>query len=212
MCTGRLDSLDAIYALDTFGLSVVPRYWLAIERGDPALADELGAILNAYPDMVDMVSLGDLLTSLDGDVRRASPGELGSLEALAFDTQRPQNALGWAALLAAGHTDSLPPMVIPAELRSATPFRAIETVTHAPVLSAFPNPTSGRVVITLPEGLDESVLEVVDPLGRTVHRLSVEAGTRGVELELVQFPNGLYIARLSMAGLRVGEAKFSLIR
>jgi hypothetical protein len=32
------------------------------------------------------------------------------------------------------------------------------------------------------------------------------------KLELDQYPYGLYIARLTMAGLSVGEVKFSLVR
>jgi hypothetical protein len=210
--TGRLDSLNAIYSMDAFGLSVVPQYWLAIERGDAGLAGTLGSVLGQYPDMTDMVNFGNVIAGLDGDVRNASASELAAFEDLAFDTQRAHNALGWAALWATGQTDSLPPMVIPAELRSAIPFRPNEILVNEPVLGAFPNPTSDRVMITLPEGLEESVLEVVDPLGRTVHRVTVSAGTRGVELDLDQYPSGLYIARLDMAGLSVGEVKFSLVR
>lgn len=103
-------------------------------------------------------------------------------------------------------------MVIPSELRSAMPFRPDMSMANEPVLGAFPNPTSGRVMVTLPEGLEESVLEVVDPLGRTVDQITVEAGARGVQLDLDQYPNGLYIARLTMAGMSVGEVKFSLVR
>jgi hypothetical protein len=210
--TGRLDSLNAIYAMDAFGLSVVPQYWLAIERGDAGLADALGSVLGQYPDMTDMVNFGNVIAGLNGDVRNASASELTAFEELAFDTERAHNALGWAALWATGQTDSLPPMVIPAELRSGIPFRPNEILVNEPVLGAFPNPTSDRVMITLPEGLEESVLEVVDPLGRTVDRVTVEAGNRGVELDLDKYPTGLYIARLTMAGLSVGEVKFSLVR
>ena len=32
------------------------------------------------------------------------------------------------------------------------------------------------------------------------------------KLDLDQYPSGLYIARLAMAGLSVGEVKFSLVR
>lgn len=42
--------------------------------------------------------------------------------------------------------------------------------------------------------------------------LPVSNATFGVELDLDQYPSGLYIARLAMAGLSVGEVKFSLVR
>ncbi len=64
-------------------------------------------------------------------------------------------------------------------------------------LSAFPNPTRGRVTLTIPSsfGLRHSSFSVCDPSGRTVLSRPIDSRQSSFDIDLGSLPSGLYFLR-----------------
>ena len=82
----------------------------------------------------------------------------------------------------------------------------------AEVLRAYPNPFNGPIflVYTVPEGVEQVYLRMMDGLGRVVfqQRLAPQDGI--AEVLPSQVANGLHIAALFYDGVRVGTVKITV--
>ncbi|MBL0044995.1 MAG: hypothetical protein IPP33_11560 [Flavobacteriales bacterium] len=84
------------------------------------------------------------------------------------------------------------------------------------MLTAYPNPSDGKepvyLVAQLPEGMEQAILRVVDPAGRTITQTSVTPRTGIVEVAAKGMAAGLYSAALFANGVQLSAAKFEVIR
>ncbi|MBK8949063.1 MAG: hypothetical protein IPM68_09470 [Flavobacteriales bacterium] len=112
-----VDSMDVVLALDPSPTALMARYWLACSRNDAATAATVEAMLHHVEGAADLRDVGAMLLRAQGNWGALDGGDLQDLEAFAFDEGRPGGAIGWAVQLGLAGLDSLPPAVIPAELR-----------------------------------------------------------------------------------------------
>ena len=71
--------------------------------------------------------------------------------------------------------------------------------------SLFPNPTSGRLVISFDEPLRiRSTLEIIDQAGRPVKRFNAEAGQTSLEIDNVAVADGVYLVRMTSGNHTLG--------
>lgn len=84
----------------------------------------------------------------------------------------------------------------------------VAEITQTGELGAFPNPTTGVVHVTMPNGVGSGRLEVFDTAGRSVRDLEVRGGERmQVPVDLSPVTPGLYLLRLSTADGRYYSAR-----
>ena len=209
---GRVDSLDALFALDNLGLSTVARYWLAIAQGDQALVEQLSVELSASVNSDDLIEVGSVLARMQANLGAASVAEVAQLNNLAFDDTRLTNGPAWATLIALGETDSLPPMVLPQEFRSMhlEPERMVDAGVSE--LAAYPNPASDRVMLTLPRGVENGTLQVLDVESRILYEARISGVQPFAEVDVRKWATGLYIGRMLLEGMQVAEVKFNVVR
>ncbi len=81
-------------------------------------------------------------------------------------------------------------------------------------LRAYPNPTAGPLylVYTVPEGVEQAELRVMDTMGRLAYSQRVAPQNGIAEMQPQQVTSGMHVAMLLWDGIRVGTAKVSLIR
>jgi len=84
----------------------------------------------------------------------------------------------------------------------------------ANMLSAAPNPSNGAVyiMVQLPEGAEQAVLRVVDPLGRLIMEREVGTSNGIIEVNERGMTSGLYTAGLFVDGVDAARVKFEVIR
>jgi hypothetical protein len=103
---------------------------------------------------------------------------------------------------------------LPNQNKRLKPQREHEASTARPLLGAYPNPSNGPVYFTYPvaEGVEQVELRLHDASGRLIgdHRLATKAGI--MELDRRDLPTGLVIANLYWDGIRVADAKVSLVK
>jgi len=66
--------------------------------------------------------------------------------------------------------------------------------------------------MNLPEGADGGQVRITDPLGRTIHQQTFYGEVQILALETQGMTTGAYAAELVADGIRIGVAKFELIR
>lgn len=207
-----VDSMDVVLALDPGPTALMARYWLACSRNNAALAASLTAPLNQVDGSDDLIVLGEMLLRAQGNWGDVDGGDLQDLEAFAFEEGRPGSAVGWAVQLGLAGLDSLPPAVIPAELRTLWEPRRRTWTAEDMLLSAYPNPANDRIMVTLPQEAPESRLDIYDAQGRLMTTQSLKLGLPFLELNVQEWAPGLYLGSLSVDGFRLGEVKFNIVR
>lgn len=209
--TGRLDSMVALMELDTFAVSVLDRHALALERGDYVHAAELADVFDGYEEMLTLVEIGTLHESLNGDFRDATPAQRDQIRDLAFRDQLHGSMYAWAVLLELDETDSLPPTLLPEEYRYLPAPDRYGPGNGAALLDAHPNPASDRVMIAYPPGVESGVLEFFDAQGRTLQVERLMGRKAFIEVDTRAWNDGLYVARLLLDGISMGEVKFNVV-
>lgn len=81
-----------------------------------------------------------------------------------------------------------------------------------PVLQAYPDPATDRVQITYPKGLEEGRLEVFDAQGAQVRSVPLAGTPAFKEVDVANLRPGLYLVRLVLDGMQLGETKFTVAR
>ena len=79
-------------------------------------------------------------------------------------------------------------------------------------LEIFPNPAQDQLSIRLPYLSEEALVQVLDPMGRTVLQMPVPSAQENVQLWLGEYPAGLYAIRLMQKGRLLGVGKVLLMR
>ncbi|QQR85252.1 MAG: T9SS type A sorting domain-containing protein [Flavobacteriales bacterium] len=154
-----------------------------------------------------------MLLNAGGDIETLTPAHRADLLALATNAEQFGAADAWAWRLFLGETDSLPWKELPEAMRypnAPKPDRPRFSLDA--LLNAVPNPASDRVVLAYPAGFEQGVIEVWAADGRLVDRKPLLGSPAGVEVDVRTLPVGLYMASLTMDGLRVAETKFSVVR
>ena len=77
----------------------------------------------------------------------------------------------------------------------------------AETLRAYPNPAQDRVWLELPPTNEATSVAVFDVSGRQVLGLRITAGTEKMELDLMNLPDGVYVARWSAPRGRMGRVR-----
>lgn len=73
-------------------------------------------------------------------------------------------------------------------------------------LRLYPNPTPGELTVTYPDNFEGEELQILDPMGKVVHRLPLEKGNKSSFVLPAAMPNGWYLCQL-VAGRRVAGRK-----
>jgi hypothetical protein len=68
------------------------------------------------------------------------------------------------------------------------------------------------VRITFPAGFEEGTLQFVDTQGRIMARQALNGRQAFAEVELRNWPQGLYFVQLLLAGHQVATTKFTVLR
>lgn len=168
----------------------------------------LGGTDPEYWEVAD--HLLDLLTAAQGP-ENVTPATLAELRTLASTaTIGAAQAAAWLAFM---NEPQIEPIILPRSWKSLS-HSSGASATAASLITASPNPSDGMVyiVVDLPEGVERSIIQVIDPLGRTVREIQVTGRMPIVELDGNDLQAGLYLATLHCDGILAGKVKFELIR
>ncbi|HMQ77728.1 MAG TPA: T9SS type A sorting domain-containing protein [Flavobacteriales bacterium] len=206
------DSMDVVLAMDPSPTALMARYWMACSRYDEALAAALTGPLQEVEGTEDLIALGEMLLRAQGNWSDLEGGDLQELENYAFVEGRAGSAAAWAVQLGLADLDSLPPALIPAQLRTLWEPRRRSWAAEDLILSAYPNPANDRVMVTLPTNPPESQLTIYDAQGRLMITQLLKPGMPFLELNVRNWSPGLYLGSLSLDGFRMAEVKFNIVR
>ena len=209
---GKVDTLMNAYLADSMGTGLELAYRLAVRHGRYAQAALIKDRFPLTQDVQVLTGLGDMETGLNGDWQAATEAQRDLLWEWAFTLDRTGSADAWALLLLLEETDSLPPALLPPAYRGAFAGHTTGGYIPAPGITAYPNPASDRVMITVSGGFDHGTLDVVDATGKVVRSTLLAAEVPFVELDVRELATGLYLARLTYEGLPAGECKFAITR
>ena len=206
------DSMDDLLAMDPSPTALLARYWLACSRNDAATAATVEASLHEVEGADDVIDLGAMLLHAQGSWSDLQGDDLQALELYAVQEGRQGSAVAWAARIGLAEFDSLPPALIPAELRTLWQPRKRQWEGTYDPLQAYPNPANERVLITFLHGLMAGQLVCYDAQGKLIHAVRFGEGAPFVEIDTRQWAPGLYLATAQRDGYRLGEVKFTISR
>lgn len=210
---GRVDSIDAVLAADTAYLTRMQRYSWAIAHGNYTLAGDLSDPLAGTDDAQTIVELGKMHEEVNGDWDLVDNDARQRLLELAFDDQIYGSAQAWGIALGLELTDSIPDSYLPPMYRgSLRPTGTSTTAATMPALAAYPNPATERVMLAFPEWAGEGSIQVFDAQGRLQVMHALAGQPAFVEVSLRDWSEGIYLARLVMDGLALGECKFTVMK
>ncbi len=194
--------------------SAVDRLGLALAMGDLHLArTEVDAGL-LDRDLEDYFIVQDLYVNLLEHYQKATDldaGGVGTLQQLATtDGSGAGAAQAWLMMLGEEWPEEV---VLPRPVRSAQAKERASAVME-PLLTAYPNPSNGPVylVAQLPEGADQAVIRVVDPVGRIILENQFSGRVGMFEIPEKDLAAGVYTAGLFIDGINAGNTKFEVLR
>ena len=205
------DSLDVVLAMDPSPTALLARYWLACSRNDAGTAATVEASLHEVQGADELIDLGAMLLRAQGSWSDLQGDDLQALELYAVQEGRQGSAAAWAARIGLAEFDSLPPALIPAELRTLWQRKRQWEGTYD-LLQAYPNPANDRVLITFLHGLMAGQFVCYDAQGKLIHAVRFGEGAPFVEIDTRQWAPGLYLATAQRDGYRLGEIKFTISR
>ncbi|MDO7887929.1 S8 family peptidase [Hymenobacter cheonanensis] len=200
----RWDSVNRVsYAYDP----VAPRFYAGVQVLGPH-PPGVYALDNAAPAgspiyLGDGFSPAEKFLALSGGFNRAhreaGTAAQGTDVAQVVSTLVPRLAPGDSATVAFAVlvAPTLPELQAAAQAATAIYQQALATapaVGASPTWQLYPNPTTGRLHITLPAGLGPATAQVLDALGRPVATAALPGG--GGELSLAPLARGLYLVRI----------------
>lgn len=189
------------------------RYSWAVASGNYVLANDLSDALASSLEAQTIVEVGKLHEAVGGDWEAADSNQRQRLLDLAFDDQIYGSAQAWGIALGLGLTDSLPDTYLPPMFRGALrPAATSAAATVVPSLAAYPNPAKERVVLAFPDWAGEGIVQVFDAQGRMQLVRTLAGKPSFVEVSLRDWAEGIYLARLVLDGMAVGECKFTVLR
>lgn len=211
---GRTDSLMTVFSEDADGAGLRLEYASLIGQGHFAAANALQAAVQGQREGSALAEVGAVLCAIGSNLCQATPAQRQALHALAYLPLGDANPLAWGSLMAIHAMDSVPPLEIPRMPRSAwIPIRRGHAVlVDQPVLQAYPDPATDRVQITYPKGLEEGRLEVFDAQGAQVRSVPLAGTPAFKEVDVANLRPGLYLVRLVLDGMQLGETKFTVAR
>lgn len=122
-------------------------------------------------------------------------------------------AQAWMTLLGGGFGEQV---VLPNHDQPRAPVheQRPRVLPPTPFINVHPNPSDGPVVVVcrLPEGAQGGHLLVQDPLGRSIHQQLFQGEMQLLDLDTRTLATGVYTAVLEADGIRIGVAKFELVR
>ncbi|MFT2010225.1 T9SS type A sorting domain-containing protein [Pontibacter sp. 13R65] len=74
---------------------------------------------------------------------------------------------------------------------TSSPLAAAELLT-----AAYPNPTAGKITLSLTQSATPTLLQITDMTGRVVFKKQLPAASKQQELDLASYPAGLYMLQL----------------
>ncbi|MBK9274651.1 MAG: hypothetical protein IPM49_08945 [Flavobacteriales bacterium] len=206
------DSMDVVLAMDPSPTARLAQYWLACSRSDAATAATLEALLHEVEGADEVIDLGAMLLRAQGSWSDIQGDDLQALELYAVQEGRQGSAAAWAAQIGLAEFDSLPPALIPAELRTLWQPRKRQWEGTYDLLQAYPNPANDRVVITFLQGVMAGQLVCYDAQGKLIHAVRIGEGAPFVVIDTRHWAPGLYLATAQRDGYRLGEVKFTISR
>lgn len=160
------------------------------------------------------MELGKLHEEVNGDWDQTDNNQRQRLLELAFDDQIYGSAQAWGIALGLGLTDSLPDSYLPPMFRgSLRPAGSTaNTASVMPALAAYPNPAKDHVVLAFPEWAAGGTIQVFDARGQLKATPSLSGQHAFTELSLGGWAEGIYLARLVLDGIAVGQCKFTVAK
>ena len=124
----------------------------------------------------------------------------------------------YLTLFAVGNAEKFSVDILNESQSGTQPLGTFDQVTSAPetadrdvvALTLRPNPTSGPTAFTLDADLrGDATVRLVDVMGRVVldHAFRVDAAPSTLSLDLTDLPAGVYLCRVAIDGVGVGEGK-----
>ncbi len=200
-----------------FGDPIV-RIALLMAQGDHAAANDLVQNLRA----ADPENRGLEVLSLYLEERLVGQGDeavptavVDRLQQIATERDKGHVAAeNWLRTLGVGEYPER--IILPYEERAMLPPTASTKAEVPAVLTVYPSPAQQKdpvyVVVRLLEGMDHSLVRIVDPAGRLLREERINGQAAIIELDTRDLAAGLFVAGVFVDGLQVGSVKFQITR
>lgn len=203
--TDRWTELTTIKGEQPYFMSDAEMMAYYYDKGDLASANTIAQNADPNYDQIALIATSSALRTDGLNATGLTASQVLMLENIAYSEKL-------SACTAAGILEfwNIAPYDEPIEepigqLRS---FKIKTEVTELDWISILPNPTNDlcHLIFMLPEGCEKALMQIIDPMGRTIESKDITATGGLVEYDTKTLASGLYNVQLTVDGIDFGTA------